>query len=101
MVAASKRADARPRSASSPLVTQATKPSTEGTLAAVEAPSRTRVRPSKRQAAHEQRQRDDHGTGQVQLGREGREDDGHEAEQRTDLHDAVMAHPVGQDAEGR
>ena len=47
MVAASKRAEARPRKASSPLVTQAMKPSTEGTLAAVEAPSRSRVSPSK------------------------------------------------------
>ncbi len=46
MVAASKRAEARPRSASSPLVTQAMKPSTDGTLAAVDAPSRMRVSPS-------------------------------------------------------
>jgi hypothetical protein len=37
----------------------------------------------------------------VQLSREGREDDGREPEQRPDLHDAVMADPVCQDAEGR
>ena len=46
MVATSKRAEARPRSASSPLVASAMNPSTEGTLAAVEAPSRMCVRPN-------------------------------------------------------
>ncbi len=46
MVAASKRAEARPRRASSPLVAQAMKASTEGTDAAVDAPSSRRVMPS-------------------------------------------------------
>ena len=45
-VAPSKRAAARPRSASSPAVAMAMKPRIEGTDAAVEAPSRMRVPPS-------------------------------------------------------
>ena len=65
MVAASKRAEARPRSASSPLVTQAMKPSTEGTLAAVEAPSSTRVTPSSGRLPTRHGQRDDDRAGQV------------------------------------
>ena len=53
------------------------------------------------QAAHEHRQRDDDRAGQVDLRGQRREDDGHEAEERTDLHDAVVAHSIGEDAEGR
>ena len=37
----------------------------------------------------------------MELDRQGREEDRHEAEERADLHDAVMAEAVGEDAEGR
>ena len=101
MVAASKRAEARPRRASSPLVTHAMKPSTDGTLAAVDAPSRMRVSPRSG--------REPTNTGSAMTTEPGRCNSAvtavrmtaANAEERADLHDPVVADPISQHPEGR
>ena len=81
-VAPSKRADIRPRRSSSLAVIIAMNPRIEGTLTAVEAPSRIRVPPMS-----------------DEVGRLPREDDGDRPEDRPDLHEPVVAEPVGQHPE--
>ena len=54
-----------------------------------------------RQAADEHRDRDDDRARQVDLRGDRGEDDRDEPEQRADLHDAVVAEPVGHEPEGR
>ena len=83
-VAASKRAEVLPRRTSLPAVAMAMNPRIEGTLAALEAPSRI-ARPAQQ---HEVRR---------QAGQEDR--DG--AEDRAVEHDPVVADPVRQDPEQR
>ena len=84
IVAASKRAEVLPRSTSSWAVAIAMKPRMDGTLAAVDAPSSTRVA-----AQH------------PQVRGEAGHDDGHEPEDGAELHHAVMSVPVREDAEQR